>query len=90
MITVHVRKQGGAAVITIPASVLKQLNIGVGAEMELKISQKKMVVRPIETPTRKRYALVELLVGVTPQKAKALNRQTQWAREGKLVGREIT
>jgi antitoxin component of MazEF toxin-antitoxin module len=31
MITVNIRKQGGAAIMTIPADVLKMLNVEVGA-----------------------------------------------------------
>lgn len=88
MITVHIRKQGGAAIITIPVNLLKMLNVGVGAEMALEVSNKKMVVRPVLQTTRKRYSLAELLHGTTPQKMKMLNKKTGWARVGKPVGRE--
>lgn len=88
MITLSVRKQGGAAVITLPSDVLKLLNIEVGDTLALDISGKKLVIRPIkETP--KRYSLDELLQGVTPQDRKTLKEETEWFREEKSVGREI-
>ena len=40
MITVHVRKQGGAAIMTIPADVLKMLHINIGATLELDVTKK--------------------------------------------------
>ena len=35
MITVNIRKQGGAAILTIPSDVLKMLDVEVGASLEL-------------------------------------------------------
>lgn len=89
MITVNVRKQGGAAVITIPSDVLKLLNIDIGSALELDVTNKEFIARPVNQACRKRYSLKELLQGVTPKKIKALNKATQWARDGKSVGREI-
>jgi antitoxin ChpS len=86
MITVHIRKQGGAAIMTIPASVLKILNVGIGSELEIKVSQEGFTANPAK---RKRYTLKELLRGVTTKNIKALNEETKWAREGESVGREI-
>ena len=87
MMTVNIRKQGGAAIITIPSDVLKILNIRVGSTLELSLTKEGFVACPA---VRKRYTLNELLHGVTPKSLKALNKQTQWAREGKSVGRELT
>lgn len=88
MITVHIRKQGGAAIITIPSHVLKMLHVDVGATLELDVSDKELIARPIRNITRKRYSLAELLDGTTPKGMKTLNKSTQWARDGKPVGRE--
>lgn len=88
MITVHIRKQGGAAVMTIPSDVLKLLNIGVGATLELDVTDGEFVARPLQEGRRKRYSLAELLHGTTPKKMKALHKETEWAREGKPTGRE--
>lgn len=89
MITVHVRKQGGAAIITIPADVLKMLNIEVGAKLELDVNREGFVARPARKNGRKRYSLAELLHGATPGAMKALNKKTKLSRTGKPVGREL-
>jgi len=86
MITVNVRKQGGAAVITIPADVLKILNIGIGSELDINITKKGFTARPTR---HKRYTLSELLKGATLENLKALNKATQWARKGETIGREL-
>jgi antitoxin ChpS len=89
MITVNIRKQGGAAIMTIPADVLKMLNIEVGATLELEVVNGAFTARPAQKATRKRYTLTELLRGVTPEGMAALNAETAWAREGDPVGREL-
>jgi len=87
MITVNIRKQGGAAIMTIPSDVLKILDVGVGSTLELSVTKEGFTAHPT---IRKRYTLNELLRGATPKNLKALNKETQWAREGKSVGRELT
>lgn len=89
MITVTVRKQGGAAIITIPSDVLKLMNIGVGSTLELDVANGAFTARPAHTVIHKRYTLTELLRGVTPEAMAALNADTAWAREGDPVGREL-
>ena len=90
MINVNVRKQGGAAVITLPPALLKQLGISVGSQLSLDIDKGAIVVRPAKTKRKKRYSLVELLKGVTPAKMKKLIEDTKWARDGDPVGRELS
>jgi antitoxin ChpS len=79
MITVNIRKQGGAAVITIPSDVLRILDIDIGTTLELDITNQGFTARPVQQ--RKRYTLTELLEGVTEKDIKALNKETRWARE---------
>jgi len=67
MITVNIRKQGGAAVITIPSDVLKILNLDVGSTLSLDITSKGFMARPLPPENRKRYSLAELLQGTTPE-----------------------
>lgn len=88
MITVQIRKQGGAAIMTIPSDVLHLLNIEVGAKLELDVTQEGFTARLANLKKTKRYTLKELLHGATPKKMKTLNAKTKWAREGKSVGRE--
>ena len=89
MITVNVRKQGSAAVITIPDIVMKKLDISAGSTLELDISNGAFIARPVRNPTRRRYTLNELLRGITPETMAALQEATHWAREGEPAGREI-
>lgn len=89
MITVQIRKQGGAAIITIPSDLMKILSIEVGSTLELDISDNGFIAHPVKSTTRKRYSLSELLQGSTPKKVADMKKQTQWARDGKAFGREI-
>ncbi len=90
MITVNVRKQGGASVITIPSDVLKTLHIGVGSTLSIEFVDGAITLRPVTRNTRKRYTLAELMRGVNPEVMAALNEDTAWAREGEVVGRELS
>lgn len=89
MINVNIRKQGGAAIMTIPADVLKVLNVGVGATLELDVHDGAFVARPARQSQHKRYSLAELMRGVTPEIMAGLNAETEWAREGGSAGREL-
>jgi len=89
MIKVNIRRQGGAAIMTIPSNVLKRLNVEVGASLELDVNDGAHTARPAYKTGRKRYALADLLRGVTPKMMSRLNADTAWAREGRPVGGEI-
>ena len=54
MPTVNIRKQGGAAIMTIPADVLKELAVGVGEALELEVADGVMVARPARRSARRR------------------------------------
>jgi len=90
MTTVTVRKQGGAAIITIPAHVLETLHIAVGAKLSLDVTKESVVIKPVSIQCRKRrrYTLAELLEGCTPKLMKKFMKETEWIREMKPVGRE--
>lgn len=94
MITVNIRKQGGAAIMTIPSDVLKILNVEVGGALQLDVAKGAFTARPAPPAAagglRKRYSLDELLRNVTPKNMAKLNAETEWAREGKAIGRELT
>lgn len=89
MAIVSIRRQGGAAIITIPADVMKALKVDIGTEVEVKVSGGALVARPRSASERKRYSLRELLRGATPSAMKRLNAETAFAREGGAMGREI-
>ena len=89
MLSMPLRKQGGAAIVTIPPSVLKSLDLKIGAELRMNVRNGALVIVPAQPPKRKRYTLAQLLEGATPNAVKALKLETAWAREGGAVGREL-
>ena len=89
MPSMPLRKQGGAAIVTIPPSILKSLDLKIGSELQMDVRDGTLVLVPVQAPKRKRYTLAQLLVGATPATIKALNSETAWAREGEPVGREL-
>ncbi|MHC8311484.1 type II toxin-antitoxin system antitoxin MazE [Pseudomonas sp. GT1P32] len=86
-VTSKIRRQGGAAVITLPPTLLKLLHLEVGAQLELDVVDGELIARPVRQPLRKRYSLAELLEG--SEEVAKLNAQTAFAREGDPVGREL-
>lgn len=86
-VTSKIRRQGGAAVITLPPTLLKLLHLDVGAQLELNVVDGELIARPVLKPDRKRYSLEELLEG--SEQMAELNEQTASAREGDAVGREL-
>jgi antitoxin ChpS len=85
-VTSRIRRQGGAAVITIPPALLKLMDVDVGAQVTLQVAEGELTARPVR-PGKKRYSLKELLKGSDAMKR--LNAETAWAGEGDPVGREI-
>jgi antitoxin ChpS len=81
-----IRKQGGAAVLTIPPALLKLMELDVGAQVTLSVERGKLVAEPAMSK-RKRYSLSELLKGSAGMKK--LTAEAAWAQDGELVGREI-
>jgi antitoxin ChpS len=88
MTTVHIRRQGGAAIMTIPAHLLRSLHADIGMTLDLHVDNGVLTARPVVAP-RKRYSLKEILRGTTPEAMAALQAETAWAHEGGPVGREI-
>jgi antitoxin ChpS len=89
MSLVSIRRQGGAAIMTIPSEVLKALHLDVGAQMEVAVTENGFTARPLEKPRRRRYSLRELLRGATPETMRQLKEETAWARDGTASGREL-
>jgi antitoxin ChpS len=86
-VTSKIRRQGGAAVVTIPPALLKLMDAGVGTEVSLSVTEGQLIASPIKR-TRKRYTLSELLKGT--EAMAGLTAETAWAREGGPVGRELS
>lgn len=88
MIAVNIRKQGGAAVITIPSDILKILNIHIGTTLKLDVKKGNLVAHPVKNKTS-RYSLTELFDGITPEVIADMKAETEWMREGQPIGKEI-
>jgi antitoxin ChpS len=89
MLTVNIRKQGGASVITIPPDVLRTLHIGVGATLSIEFVEGAVTLRPVTRNSRKRYTLAELMEGVTLELIAELNEDLAWSLDIEPVGREL-
>jgi len=85
-VTSKIRKQGGAAVMTIPPALLKLMELEVGAELMLSVEHGKLVAEPA-APGRRRYTMAELLKGSAAMKR--LTAEVVWAQDGEPVGHEI-
>ena len=82
-----IRRQGGAAVVTIPPAILKTMELQVGDQLSLEMHDGELVVKPIRK-TQRRYKLSELLEG--GEVVSSLNADMAWAMEGDPVGHEIS
>ncbi len=89
MLCMPLRKQGGAAIVTIPPSVLRSLDLKIGTELQMDVRDGALVMVPAKPTRAKRYTLAQLLEGATPKSIRALNDETAWSREGDAVGREL-
>lgn len=85
--TSKIRRQGGAAIVTIPPALLQQMHAEVGSQLELDVSDGTLVARLLNRAVHKRYSLRELLKGSA--RMAALNNLTAAAREGDPIGREL-
>ena len=85
-VTSKIRKQGGAAVMTIPPALLRLMDADIGTYVTLTVEDRKLVAKP-SASARKRYSLAELLKGA--EAMKQLNADVAWARNGEPVGHEI-
>ena len=61
MTTVTVRKQSGAAVVTLPREVLEMLHIEIGSKLDFDVSDGVLTVRP--AAKSRRYSVTEFLQG---------------------------
>ncbi|MFN7008614.1 MAG: AbrB/MazE/SpoVT family DNA-binding domain-containing protein [Allorhizobium sp.] len=85
-VTTKVRKQGGAAVVTIPPALLKLMAVEVGDQLSLNVQNGELVATPLKAGV-KRYTLAELLVGA--EELNQLNASLADTMDGDAVGREI-
>ena len=77
----EIKKWGNSAVIRLPAAMLAQLNLKVGAPVSLEIKEGQLVIEPTANV---KYKLDNLLAGIT---AKNKHEEADW---GEAVGLERT
>jgi antitoxin ChpS len=83
--TVKIRRQGGAAVFSIPPALLKMLGVDVGAELTLVVDNGTLVATPLKS--KKRYTLTELLEG--SDEMIELSKHAAGWDSGEPVGNEV-
>lgn len=93
MMTVQVRKQGGAAVMTIPADILNVLDLHVGSRLQILPQADGFSVRAVAEPAAasitKRLSLRDLLRGATAGNMNKLRLQSVGALDGAPMGHEL-
>ena len=75
--------------MTIPADLVKLLNIKPGDPLNVDVIPGGFVTRTAPAAIPRRYTLAELLDGVDKKVVAALNTEPAWAREGAPLGRGI-
>ena len=84
MHTTNLRKVGGSVMLAVPPALLDLLQLGVGARVELRLEDGRLVVMPRPRP---RYSLDELLAQCD-ETAPAAAGDRAWI-DAKPVGHEL-
>ena len=84
-VTTRIRRQGGAAVMTIPPALLKMLGLEIGAQLTLEVDNGALVASPVRQE-KKRFTLAELREGA--DEVAALNASAREWDEAPPVGKE--
>ncbi|MFP5075768.1 AbrB/MazE/SpoVT family DNA-binding domain-containing protein [Rhizobium sp. YIM 134829] len=84
-VTTKIRRQGGAAIITLPAAVLKSIRSEIGDDLALTVIDDGLLVKRVNAP-RRRYTLSELLEGA--EDMAAMNASVNEAMDGDPIGNE--
>lgn len=84
-VTTRIRRQGGAAIMTIPPALLKMLGLEIGEQLTLAVDNGTLVASPVR-PEKKRFTLAELLEGA--DEVAAFNVKAQEWDEFPAVGKE--
>lgn len=87
---VKIRRQGGARIVTLPASLLARIGADAGTTLALDVRSGAIVAKPVAEPApapRRRFTLSELLVGA--EHLPDLYRGVDGALDGDPVGNEI-
>jgi antitoxin component of MazEF toxin-antitoxin module len=75
--------------VTIPAEIMRRLDLSVGETLVLEVVDRAIVARPTRRMRPKRLTLAQLLEGVTPEGVEALNVELAQFRDAPSQGREL-
>lgn len=84
MHTTKLRKVGGSVMLAVPAALLDQLHLQVGASVGLVVSEGRLIINPEPRP---RYTLAELLSASDYSKPQPAEER-EWV-DAPAVGREL-
>jgi antitoxin MazE len=76
----EIKKWGNSAVIRLPASMLAQMRLSVGSQVEIETDGSRLIIEP---SVKRRYRLGDLVAGITEENR---HDETDW---GKPVGLEF-
>jgi antitoxin MazE len=79
-VSTRVTRWGNSLAVRIPRAWARELHLDEGAEVELSITEGRLVITPAPSPA---YSLAELVAGITPENR---HEETDW---GKPVGGEV-
>lgn len=80
------RQQGGATVLTVPTTIIKQMGWQIGSKIELQAQGETVVLRPLKRQAKGQKSVSELLAGIDSQEIQQLNTDIA---ELKPVGKEV-
>ena len=70
-----ISKWGNSLAVRIPSPFAREIHIEEGSEVDISISEGRLIIRPIEPQSEPKYDLEEILAGITPDN---LHGQTDW------------
>lgn len=81
MTRLFIRQSGGANIVSIPRAILKSLNLGVGASLELSVKNAQIILTPVKEPE---VSLVDLLANSPKKKLHASSEDQEWLNSHNL------
>lgn len=83
------RQQGGAAVLTVPTTILQKMGWQIGHKIQLATDGEKVILTPLKRTARGRKTVAELLSGIDSQEVRELNASVAEFAESLSVGKEV-
>lgn len=83
------RQQGGAAVLTVPMSILQQMGWHIGNQIQLEPQGDSVLLTPAKRKPRGRKTVSELLSGIDSQEIAELNADIAELSQSEPTGKEV-